>query len=184
MPTTVVFNERDMVVIVYPDKPMLGNFSSSYSIDRARLENYFHLPIATAAEHLSIGVTTLKKISRMLGVQRWPFKSPYHGGPSYESSLTSSCTNDSCDLQDEMNVLVSASCTELFSSWTASSPNEFACCYQPQYGEWLVPLPQFHSHEPDWSGLIDDAYPPSISSPIDDIATLQDLQKLHFWQFS
>ncbi|CAG9460161.1 unnamed protein product [Pedinophyceae sp. YPF-701] len=42
------------------------------TLDHLRV--YFHLPIEEAAQHLSVGLTVLKRICRTLGIARWPFR--------------------------------------------------------------------------------------------------------------
>ena len=34
----------------------------------------FHLPIQTAASHLGMGLTALKKLCRIFRVERWPYR--------------------------------------------------------------------------------------------------------------
>ncbi|XP_050376486.1 protein RKD2-like [Argentina anserina] len=48
--------------------------SSSRSLSRETISQYFYMPITRAAKELNIGLTLLKKRCRELGIRRWPHR--------------------------------------------------------------------------------------------------------------
>eukprot|EP00961_Rhodomonas_salina_P213410 2882183-Rhodomonas_salina.1 len=43
------------------------------TINKARIESMFHMPIKDAADQLDICVTSLKRVCRSLGINKWPY---------------------------------------------------------------------------------------------------------------
>mmetsp|Transcript_27291 Transcript_27291/g.67309 ORF Transcript_27291/g.67309 Transcript_27291/m.67309 type:complete len:332 (+) Transcript_27291:242-1237(+) len=44
------------------------------------LEGLFCYPLAVASEKLGLSATTIKKLCRKVGIEKWPYKSPYRSG--------------------------------------------------------------------------------------------------------
>mmetsp|Transcript_2251 Transcript_2251/g.5312 ORF Transcript_2251/g.5312 Transcript_2251/m.5312 type:complete len:337 (-) Transcript_2251:630-1640(-) len=49
------------------------------TLSKAVLESLFHLPLSEVAAHLGICATTIKKVSRRMGIEKWPYKTPKAG---------------------------------------------------------------------------------------------------------
>lgn len=54
----------------------LAALRQAVTLDRDAIAQFFHMPIHDAARHLNICVTSLKKVCRRLGYDRWPYVKP------------------------------------------------------------------------------------------------------------
>lgn len=65
----------------WPVKATTPGKNQVVAIDRESVAQFFHLPIHEAARHLNICVTSLKKVCRRLGYNRWPYVKPSKANP-------------------------------------------------------------------------------------------------------
>eukprot|EP00961_Rhodomonas_salina_P169561 2284650-Rhodomonas_salina.1 len=59
-----------------------GTIRQAVTLDRDSIALCFHMPIADAARHFNICVTSLKKVCRRLGYDKWPYVKPSKLNPS------------------------------------------------------------------------------------------------------
>eukprot|EP00961_Rhodomonas_salina_P125765 1694458-Rhodomonas_salina.2 len=50
-------------------------------LDADGVKQLFHLPLRDAADRVGICVTSLKRVCRRLGIQRWPYTKPPQSSP-------------------------------------------------------------------------------------------------------
>eukprot|EP00293_Proteomonas_sulcata_P016786 CAMPEP_0184294452 /NCGR_PEP_ID=MMETSP1049-20130417/5644_1 /TAXON_ID=77928 /ORGANISM="Proteomonas sulcata, Strain CCMP704" /LENGTH=284 /DNA_ID=CAMNT_0026602743 /DNA_START=55 /DNA_END=909 /DNA_ORIENTATION=+ len=71
-------------------------------VDRAFIESLLHLPLSEAAEEVGVCVTSLKRMCRKVGVQRWPYvrRFPVGSGNSQQPSKQLKLAEDDLSAED------------------------------------------------------------------------------------
>jgi hypothetical protein len=67
--------KQNLIMIIFPRmKKGVPPPVDVVAIDKQKVESLFHLPVKTAAEKLGLCVTSLKRVCRDLGIDKWPYE--------------------------------------------------------------------------------------------------------------
>mmetsp|Transcript_5265 Transcript_5265/g.12653 ORF Transcript_5265/g.12653 Transcript_5265/m.12653 type:complete len:165 (-) Transcript_5265:186-680(-) len=132
------------------------------TISRTRLESMFHMPIKDAADQLDICATSLKRVCRSLGINRWPYvKVQKKSEDSSDHAAVSSPQQATDASQASTSPPVSPCSTHEESAENGNSVEPGADCLEQ--GD-TMPRFTFSSFEPEFDLSVDPSFVHSFMS--------------------